>query len=230
MKLKTMLETLIVTLGLLLGKAATAADKPSVHGMLVFGESTIFFSHLPMFHSPHDYQAIFSVKISDEVKDLYLSDKKAHREERVYTFVPELMVLSDAVLQTKTFKGQLYRGHFERAGTLLANDVQVTVQDVIVFKKFDPGANKATQASYYLFGKDGEYWLAHNITKKPDFDHVIPVRLISSSHQGSVTLVNFEQSEKPLNDGMSFNAHSSGKTFHLETLRSIYLEFGDLAM
>ncbi len=34
------------------------------HGMLLFGEQAAYLSHLPMFGSPHNYQAIFEVTLS----------------------------------------------------------------------------------------------------------------------------------------------------------------------
>ena len=36
-------------------------DPPAIHGMLMVGTQTIFLSHLPMFHRPHDYQVILEV-------------------------------------------------------------------------------------------------------------------------------------------------------------------------
>lgn len=37
-------------------------DKPSVHGMTLMGTELIYASHLPMFHTPHDYQIIFGTE------------------------------------------------------------------------------------------------------------------------------------------------------------------------
>lgn len=225
-----------------------AKDKPSVHGMLVFGEKTVFFSHLPMFHSPHDYQAIFSVNFSSEAKELYLTDKKAHPEQSIYTFVPEVMVLSDGLLKAKTFKGDLYRGHFERGGEVIGKNIQVSVDQIVIFKKFDPKAVKSSQASYYFFGTDAEYWLAHDITKPPDFDHIAQVKVSDAAFAGismpnnsastdeenvsqvqAVTIEGLDNS-KPLPDGKRFDINFKGQTLKLESLRATYLEFDDLSM
>lgn len=231
--IKHTLEVLALLMSLAWSQNVLAADKPSVHGMLMFGEKKIFFSHLPMFHSPHDYQAIFSVKLNDEAKALYLSDKKTHPEEKVYTFVPEVMVLPEAVLNTKTFKGEIYRGHFERGGTSIAKGIQVSVEDVIVFKKFAPKAIKPSQSSYLLFGKSGEYWMAHDIVAKPDFDHILAVNLQDESVlQQPLMLLSIENSDnlKPLVEGKSFSAKSGAVNVNLQSLQNTYLEFDDLAM
>ena len=36
------------------------------HGMLLFGEETLYLSHLPMFMSPHNFQVILAVTLNDE--------------------------------------------------------------------------------------------------------------------------------------------------------------------
>ena len=216
----------------LLSLTASAADKASVHGMLVFGQGTIFFSHLPMFHSPHDYQAIFSVNLSPEAKALYLADKQVHADQDIYTFVPEVMVLSDGALKEKAFKGDLYRGHFERGGVVIAQNIQVNVDQVVVFKKLDPKAMKPTQLSYYLFGANDEQWLAHDITSKPDFDHVIAVKLSASANQlfAGIVAIDGLDNLKPLAEGQLFEANLNGQSLSIKTQHSNYLEFDDLSM
>ena len=55
----------ILLITALLGGAFNAqADRPSVHGMLLFGKENLYASHLPMFHAPHDYQVIFKLNLS----------------------------------------------------------------------------------------------------------------------------------------------------------------------
>ena len=46
--------------------------------MLMFGEGAVYFSHLPMFMSPHDYQAIFAVTLTLQGSDpqaAYVQDR-----------------------------------------------------------------------------------------------------------------------------------------------------------
>ncbi len=45
-------STALAALALSVGaRPAAAEDRPGTHNMLVFGEQTVFFSHLPMFDS-----------------------------------------------------------------------------------------------------------------------------------------------------------------------------------
>lgn len=151
-------------------------EKPAVHGMLVFGEKTVYFSHLPMFHQPHDYQVIFVPKLDEETKSFYLADKQNHPEAKYYTFVPELMILPEVIQGAKVFKGDLYRGHFERGGVLVKKGITVQVEQLVYFKKFNPKDEKPKTPSYILFGDTEESWLAHVITVKPDFDHILAIK------------------------------------------------------
>jgi len=109
------------------------------HGMLLFGEGTAYFSHLPMFtHPSHVYQAIFEVTLSKEGTDpmaAYVEDRRTHSMARMYGFAPiineededpltDKFILTDLVTHANphdpqsppirsSFKGDIYRGHFE---------------------------------------------------------------------------------------------------------------------
>jgi len=57
-----------------------AVDRPAVHGMLLVGTNALYVSHLPMFHAPHDYQALAEVALQDGAGDArarYVADKAA---------------------------------------------------------------------------------------------------------------------------------------------------------
>jgi hypothetical protein len=120
-----------------------AHESPAFHGMVLFGELTAYLSHLPMFMSPHDYQAIFEVTLAKEGTDLlaaYVQDRREnmerpHPESKMYGFAPiidkadqdpltDLFVLTDLVTPAhpqdpdspplrRAFKGDIFRGHFE---------------------------------------------------------------------------------------------------------------------
>ena len=161
-----------------------SADQPSVHGMLIVGEQTAYLSHLPMFGSPHDYQVILEVtftKPGGDPQTDYFNDRK-QTGKKLYTLEPERFVLTDLAAATPlhSFKASIYRGHFERFRTerakeaaRIAQGVDVNVTKVIHFRKFDPKAAKLSQLEYLLFGKGAELFLAHSITKPPDFDQVL---------------------------------------------------------
>ena len=113
-------------------------ERPTFHGMVLFGEQTAYLSHLPMFMSPHDYQAIFEVTLTKEGNDpmaAYVQDRRENSESGMYGFEPIIdlqdqdpltdpFVLSDLVTPSdpqdpnsppvrSSFKGNIFRGHFE---------------------------------------------------------------------------------------------------------------------
>lgn len=166
-------------------------DKPDLHGMLIVGEQTVFLSHLPLFDHPHhDFQVILEVTFTKPGSDphaIYVNDRQTHRETTVYTLVPEEFVLPDLVINTSesgpfpSFRATIVRGHFEKGGQPIIEDVQVDVANVVHFRQFDPNAEALPQLDYLLFGKGDELFLAHLITKPPDFDQIVSVQGLSFS-------------------------------------------------
>jgi hypothetical protein len=217
-----------------------STDKPSTHGMLVFGgvaDSPLYASHLPMFHSPHDYQVLLHISVNDSTRALYAASRKKFPNERVYTIEPEVFVLPDMIQQPRPFKVHLYRGHFERGGTKIAENVLVEIRTVLHFRKFDPAMTRPTRAEFLLFGTSKESFLAHFIAAKPDFDQILSVR--SDAQLGSViqsgiqaiTITN--SSNKPLRDGQRLTTRFNATTATpqqtlLRVHQNLYCEFGDL--
>ena len=177
--------------------AAAQEDPANFHGMLMFGEEAVFFSHLPMFggidpddrtnyRSPHRYQVILEVALTQEQRAVYARDRKAHPGARFYTISPEEMVLSHLFTpatapQRTTFTCDISRDHFERGGQKVPDlqQAQVKIARVVHGRKFDPQAGNLPALEYLLFGRGKERFLAHAISKPPDFDHVLPVRSLS---------------------------------------------------
>jgi hypothetical protein len=166
--------------------AAQLQDSPSVHGMLVVGQQTVFLSHLPIFGTPHDYQVILEAtfaKAGSNPQADYFDDRRK-TGTKVYTLEPDRFVLPRLVSDTplRSFTANIYRGHFERFPSVKEKDaarigqkVDVNVTRVIHFRKFDADAQKPSELEYLLFGKGSERFLAHMITKPPDFDHILAV-------------------------------------------------------
>lgn len=183
-------------------------DKPKTHNMLVFGEQTVFLSHLPMFDgvsadkkdfiSPHRYQVILEATFTDgtnNLSEIYTADRKAHATEKMYTINPALFVLPDldpAGIALKTFRGNtVFRGHLERQSEPIIGFNQpppneppaggvfdVNIRKVVHFHKFVPSAPKPPKLEYILFGKGSETFLAHFIAQPPDFDQIASVKVI----------------------------------------------------
>jgi hypothetical protein len=162
-------------------------DDPAVHGMMVIGEDTVYLSHLPMFGPPHNYQVILEVTFTGEQGDPQAEYVRDRREsgERVYTLIPESFSLPTLASTDpehpplESFRAEVDRGHFEKGGEKILADVVVNVIEVIHFRKFDPEAEALPELEYFLFGKGQELYLAHLLTRPPDFDQILAVKQIS---------------------------------------------------
>ncbi len=158
-------------------------DTTGVHGMLLFGDEEVYLSHLPMFASPHNFQVLLEVKFDDGVHEVLLSDRQT--AGGIHTFDPEPFPIvelepgGDKPART-SIEGTIFRGHFERGGEPIAEGVVAQVQDVVVFRELDVGAKRADdqKLAYLCMGRGGQLHLAHVITARPDFDHVLTARLV----------------------------------------------------
>jgi hypothetical protein len=127
-------------------------------------------------HPNHSFQVLLRVTLSQvdgDPRSAYVADRQAHPEVKMYTLAPaKNFVLTDLVTEPplRSFTADIYRGHFERERVLIAENVQVTVQEIIHFRRFDP-------LTYLLFGTDGELFAAHRIVKPPDFDQMLSVEI-----------------------------------------------------
>jgi hypothetical protein len=167
-------------------------DAHDVHGMIIVGGETVYLSHLPMFgHPHHDIQAILEATFAGEGGDprsVYVDDRE-RTGTRMYTLRPEPFVLSEFLSgfgpsgteqppsARRTFRGDIVRGHFERGGRRILEGVVVEVTNVVHSRQFDPRSRGLAQLEYLLFGKGRELFLAHLITRPPDFDQILSVRV-----------------------------------------------------
>ena len=173
--------------------SATPTDRAAGHGMVVVGTETTFFSHLPMFMSPHDYQVILEGTLSKKSGDpqrTYRDDRARHPDAALYTFNPVAFVLPDLAppaAKRQQFRGDLFRGHFEAPPEFpavpqrIAAGVTVTVANMIYFQKLTPQPARPDHLEYLLFGKGKEIFLAHLITGPPDFDQIVSAKV--TGHQ-----------------------------------------------
>lgn len=226
-------------------------DAPSVHGMLMFGDGPVYLSHLPMFHKPHDYQVLLEVELVKTGADplaTYVQDRNV-TGEKVYTVVPEpfslpeLFTPANAPART-SFKMSLVRGHFERGGSTFMTNVTAKVKRVVLARKFDANPQPLAQLNYLLFGDDKQLFAAHWITKKPDFDHVVAVRLnggVLNDQQAAAIragkMVSFQGvanlPAKALKEGTdaqgTVNFEGDALPLTVQTATDFYLETGDLS-
>jgi hypothetical protein len=218
-----------------------ADERPAIHGMLMVGNHSIYLSHLPMFMSPHDYQAIVEVDLGPQAQSVYIEDRKSHPQENIYTFEPEeRFILPEMIRNPRPFLAKIYRGHFERGGVPIAQSVTVNIKKVLEFAQFKPDAPKAKSLDYILFGNGRELFLAHVITAKPDFDQVLGLdvdddKLKSEieSQKQVVLEIPGASNDKPLSTGEPVHAialqANTRSPLTLKNLHEYYLEFGDLS-
>ncbi len=197
-----------------------AHDHASVHGMLVLGKEKIYLSHLPMFHSPHDFQAIMEVKLDKVGESTYLALRK--KGDDLVTLVPEPFVLPDMLANPKPFLADIYLGHFERGGVVKATKVMVTIQNVILQRKLSPLEVKGDVYEGFIFGEKDDLYLAHLIKGRPDFDQFFSVQ--GSLKQNSV--INFPGSDPRSFLKLGEAISSAGK---LTLKANLYTETDDLS-
>ena len=227
-------------------------DAPSTHGMLVFGDGPVYLSHLPMFHQPHDYQVLMEVDLQKAGVDpvaLYATDRHV-TGEKIYTFVPESFSLPELVgphnglPQRTTFKGTLFRGHFERGGSSFIANVTAKVKRVIYVKKFDAQPGVSPDLRYFVFGDEHAVYAAHLINKAPDFDHILSVRILSgvpneaaaAAIRNGLTL-DFMDATNDVDHALKEGLEATGTlttigdavTLQVQPVTEFYLETGDLA-
>jgi hypothetical protein len=178
---------LLSTIACTNASAQDVGERPAIHGMLMVGGNKIYLCHLPMFKSPHDYQLIVEADLGQAGNSVYLEDRKSHPLEKIYTLQPqERFILPDMIQNPRTFSGKIYRGHFERGGTPIAESVPVSITRVIYFRNFEKDARKAEALDYILFGSSREQFIAHLITAKPDFDQVLGVEVDNGQLKSAV--------------------------------------------
>lgn len=172
-----------------------------VHGMLLFGEDALYLSHLPMFQSPHNFQVILEAGFDEAASRVLRADRETHGKDLYYTFEPEKFHITELDPggdgpSRASFKGTIYRDHFERGGQPITRAV-AEVRNVVHFAELDVGAVHAAgqDLTYLCFGRAGRLHFAHRITAKPDFDQVLTARLVP----GTVT----DQAGRPVGEDVT---------------------------
>jgi len=207
------------------------SDKASTHGMLIFGKNKIYAYHLPMFHSPHNYQIILELELDETAKSLFIEDQKNNPEYATYTIEPETFVLPQMIVKGNSFTVDLYRGHFERGGKKIASKIKVVIKEVLFYNKFKSDEKRSAVSSFILFGNDKEQFMAHLLTNKPDFDQIIEVKapIDTILKEKNNVVINTDLTENSVL-GVSGNEIeiSLNIKYSIVLLRQLYLEFGDL--
>ena len=156
------------------------------HEFEMFGDTSVYLSHYPMFGSIHAYQVLLEVKLSGQGNDprqLYLNHKQKNPAAR-YSLSPETAdggmhywVMPEMIKKGKTFRANIHWQKTEGHPLYISRNVTVEIVRVIHFRLFQPDDRKPDVLSYLLFGNDSEAFMAHYLGTYPDFDHVVSVTL-----------------------------------------------------
>jgi hypothetical protein len=158
---------------------------------MMVGTETIYLSHLPMFmfnplNHPHNAQVLLEVTLDGpgDPQATYAGDRRSHPQERMYTMSPERFELAGfdpSNPRINTFKAAIFRGHLERGGEAIIDEATVHVERIVFYHEFERDAAPLEQLEYILFGKAPDLFLAHAITRPPDFDQLLGVTIADSA-------------------------------------------------
>jgi hypothetical protein len=159
-----------------IGEPPQSGGRWGTHGMIVFGAGDrTFFSHIPMFGTPHDMQAIVEVQLNGEVPAL----------DGLYTWVPRPFSLDDMVEgRLVEISGTLFQGNFESGGQALG-PVDATVTQVISATPLTGEGDAGGPLRYFAVGTPEEVFLIHPIGPEDDFDQIVSAR-VTGLTQGDV--------------------------------------------
>jgi len=146
----------------------------AVHAMVLFGDSSLYVSHMPLFSAPHNDQVILEVALSKDGEDpaqRYRQDRAA-TQTPYYSVKPPSMHLS-VLEEGSSFVGDVHRVSYEDDGERIDSGVTVTVRRVVYTQKLDPNTRADEGRHYVCFGHDGEFFAVHQINAAPSFDQII---------------------------------------------------------
>ena len=151
------------------------------HGMALFGgREALYASHLPMFHAPHDRQVVLQFHLADPVQDQALR-RRLHGKTALWTIAPEKFELDrlapGATRPLTHFKAAMVRGHFEQGGQTEMTGATVVVDKVLVYRPLSGALKTAKLARYQQIGSGQRRYLVKEIDSRPDFDHIVAVRV-----------------------------------------------------
>jgi hypothetical protein len=152
------------------------------HNMFAFGRNTLLLSHFPSFMAPHDTQLVLEATLEDangSLQEAWLRERQSHPDQGGYVMKPEAFALSTLYTPDPPARGSFtatfFRGGNEAVPEL--TNVTVRVTDVVYANKLDQSAS-FDDLSYKLFGRGDELFLAHVLSRPPDFDQIVSVRLV----------------------------------------------------
>lgn len=236
--------TFVWTAAITLAPAPATAAQPAVtqdtptqvalglHGMAVFGGAEgLYASHLPMFHTPHDSQVIIRFHLADAQLDHSLRTTLA-QHAKLWTLAPEkfdLLRLSPKhAAPLKQFSASFFDGHFERGGVEKFANAQVVVDEVLFFKRLSAEKRQAGLAQYHVLGKGTERFMFKEIDQRPDYDHIVALRLKNSTPLPSTVTLKPPTQELQMPSAATWQRALQAQGTNIKQRHDIYFETEDL--
>lgn len=139
------------------------------HGFVLFGNNQHFAYHLPMFHKMHAKQLIFDFSLDENTNELL---KKYPNQ--LLTFVPTPFDLEAFSKAPFALKGELYLGHFEKDGELIASEV--ILNPILILYNQDIALTQKNKYKYFLIGDTFDLYAIHIIDDQFKMDQILNVQ------------------------------------------------------
>jgi len=171
-------------------------ETPSIHGFVIMGTENLYFCHLPMYYmANHRYQVIFEGELTESDKNLYL---KARDEIKANETPNNVIIIGNPINQKKllrellyskegslgSFIGEAFVGLPDESSEPFMKDVEVRIKNILLFEPMEPKEKKDNKdnnypeyVTYYLYGKDPEYHISHLLSKAPNFQQEMEIKL-----------------------------------------------------
>ena len=143
-----------------------------IHGMVLFTQgSSVYASHMPLYHKPHDVQLLYKLDNND------LAVLQTIRDGDLITIKPKPFNLQRLMRGEKmVINVDLYAGHFERDGMLVYENIPLTFEQLLYVRTFgdiEPSSNK--QAYEVVPLRQNYNLYIHKILQAPSYDHIIGI-------------------------------------------------------
>lgn len=155
------------------------ASNQGHHGMVLFGEQSLYTSHLPLFHQPHNFQLVLEVNLEETHADsstLEAYQQKKEEGQVLFTILPEAFATDQVVNGNITeLQATLFSGHFEQGGEALGL-VKMKIKGVVLYSEIKTDQNSEL-TEFKVFGQNEDYYMIHTIKTAPSYDMVLKVKI-----------------------------------------------------
>lgn len=104
---------------------AQRQDHPA-HNMLLYGTQETFASHI-VYLQPHNYQVILDLKLTEEAKTLYLSEKALNPNDTFIFFLDPMEIA--LIASAESISGKLIRKDAEGTRHVLMSEIVISKEN-----------------------------------------------------------------------------------------------------